>query len=228
MKVHHLLVTVLLIGLAHQAKAGVIEFSDSTFNDADWVSTKFSDNSPAQPGSFTAGQQTSGGNQGAWRLVRHTVTSGQIIVGHMKTDAVYDPANDPIDKIEYSFDLIMLDPPFPGAANFYTVLLFQDGAYFEGSPGTQFSGLDWTNFSDSGDSNTNFNDLAPPSAPQHPDFSVNGSPITFGYITAVSSNNVTESGIDNWFVKITTIPEPSTALILVVGGVAMLRHRRAT
>jgi hypothetical protein len=61
------------------------------------------------------------------------------------------------------------------------------------------------------------------------DFSAAGDPITFGFLTTNSvtlDNTSTMSGIDNWSVTVDPVPEPSTALLLAGGLLALVMGRK--
>lgn len=189
-------------------------FVDGIFSDANWTSAKAFDSTPSAAATFTASQVASGGNPGEYRQVTMTLGQGTIIVGHLNPMAVYMPSTQgPIGSISYSYDVREFNPPFPGAAVNYALLLLQNGTYYVPTSTDTFSNTDtWVNVGNTNLTATQFSNLyqgvwqLPGTGPTHPDFSASGAPITLGYFSANTNTGVspisTSSGIDNWSVSV--------------------------
>ena len=124
-------------------------FSDGTFRDEDWTAEKISG-----PGTtvFSVRQSPSGGNPGAYRRVTHRFrdsgeqvpTRQEILVGHLKQVAVYDPSiQGAITSISYSYDLINLPT---SSRTTYWLLLFQDGNHYTTSRSDSVLSRSWSPF----------------------------------------------------------------------------------
>lgn len=191
--------------------ADPVTFSDGTFDDDLWVAEKVLDTTPGMSAEFTAGQQPVGGNPGAYRETTHTYAEGGIWVGHLRTDAVYDPSTQgAIHEISHSYDLrLFVGAPY---AVRYRLLIFQNGMYFETEGDAIFYG-EWQHFEHDGLTESDFT-IVDEDYPGdlHPDFSDQGAPMTLGYLThnyhEGSNEQFRRHGIDNWEVTIRTEPTP--------------------
>lgn len=212
--------------MASAATAATVTFTDGTFADADWSASKIVDTTAGTTATFVAGQVVTDGNPGAYRQVQHNYDAGIIVVGHLKSDAIYDPSfSGAIQSIDFSYDLIHLNPP-PSQAVAYGILLVQDGTYYRPGLSNIFD-ESWTGFSGSALTAANFI-LVAGSGPANPDFSATGGQMTFGYGSFNSNTGgqpglVRLSGIDNWQVSITAVPLPPAAWLLgtAVASVAL-------
>lgn len=150
-----------------------------------------------------------GGNPGSFRDMKHTLpgtSDGEgnptrIVVVHTFTGAGWDPATDgPIDRLVWSEDQIMLDPPFDGAAVGTLAVVMQGGETFTASvnEGNAFTNTTWQTVS--------VELRASDFSGDGPDFSENGAPITFGILRSNthrgSGEIVVRHGLDNWTVEV--------------------------
>ena len=149
---------------------------------------------------------TSGGNPGAYRQTTHTITYGdRIYSGGLNTSAVYEPATSgAIVAIDFSSDLINVDSGISG----WVLILEQNGTLYYAVRGVGFSNSAWESFTIKFLTEQDFDTAAPGLAPnnEHPDFSVGGGPIIFGYVMTNSmpgpGTNVNSHSIDNWSITI--------------------------
>lgn len=209
---------------------GNVSYTDSTFAEGDWTVTVIL---YGAGGAADVSQNTSGGNPGAYRSYVHTVTptvasSAAVYVFSMRTGAVYDPAEDgAIASIAYSEDTktnsLGWGNQIGGA-----MALRQDAILYYGGYRID-AGSAWTTHSAS---SLTANDFISLSGTSHPDFSSEGSPIIFGFFRASSQpsghNWITEvaGGTDNWQVTVTSVPEPTTMSLLIVGLGALAWRKR--
>lgn len=224
------------------ARANTINFSDGTFNPANWTASKVVDTTGGSA-TFSEAQVLTGGNPGAYRQVTHTFGPGSIGVFNLLNGAVYNPSTQgAIKSLSTSFDLLTVQAAFPGGAVEYNLVLFQNNTFYLGFGADTFAGP-WAHFSGSSltpssfiSSFTTTNQFGNPQfvsfgpGPALPDFSKTGAPIQFGYASLNNSLGgpvLTDiSGIDNWSVTVNqVIPEPgsltlfTTGLILLAGAV---------
>ena len=237
---------------ALSAKAAIITFSDSTFNDEDWNRTSFLQGN-AQV--VTGNQITSGENQ--FRQIIHTLypdpgMTSYAIGFHQQIGAVYNPQlQGAISSLDYSEHSILFGGYYNGQTT--GIALKQDGKVYRFWVGVTPES-NWTTKSVQNLQEGDFNligkvpedlGLASTVAPvdfgsgtEHPDFSSTGSPIEFGFFR--SNSNCTTcgpykiiAGIDNWSVTVNTeeqettpVPEPtSTVGILVLVAIALFRYK---
>ena len=182
-------------------------YSDTVFNNADWTVQQF------LTGSFSTAQVATGGNPDHFRRTEHSAlnTGQSIILMHFKPSAVYDPkVSGAIQSIDFSFDLKFLGGSTGTSQVGYRLAVRQaDALYFSlpqlgvaQGPGSGLPGAGWSPFSFKGLVASNF---ARYGGTGTIDFSANGPPITFGYLTTntvTADGTSTTSGIDNWFVNV--------------------------
>lgn len=211
------------------ASAATVTFTDGTFLDTSWTASKIVDTTAGATATFSTGQIASGGNPGQFRQVVHTYNAGDIFVAHLNTGAVYDPSvAGAIVSIDFSYDLIHLNPP-AGQAVAYGLVLRQNDSYYYRSPLDTIFPATWTSFGATGLTAANFLRLTG-SGPSNPNFSAGGGPMTFGYLSANSNTGgapgiVRTSGIDNWRVSVTSVPLPATAWLLATACAAVAFRR---
>jgi hypothetical protein len=218
-----LLLAIFLIGPVTEA-AGV-EFADSTFADADWQTTQFF-TGPGTGGGTAI--QDAAGNPGPSRRVTHTFFgpgANAIVVRHLLSAATHDPSvGGPIEGVSFSIDF--MNVATFGAGQRFNLAVSQDGKFYIAvATGTALTGtaagwhghlssvLDAEDFFEQNTDGSVTGD--------HPDFSANGAPITFGFST---SNNIGAGTLivlyDNYSVFADAVPVPVPGL--GVGGGAIL------
>lgn len=217
-----ILITCLTLTLAMQAAPALaVTISDDIFNNADWTAQKFGD------GNFTASQIASGGNPNEFRQTNHSdLNTGQsIAVFQILSTGVYDPSvSGAIASIDFSFDLKFIGGSTGTSQVGYRLALEQAGSFYFSDalsialgPGDGAPGATWDSFAFSGLTELNFALL---SGPGSLNFSASGDPIMFGYLTnntAMANLVQTSSGIDNFSVTITPVPEPASVALLLAG-----------
>jgi hypothetical protein len=209
--------------LAADAQAAGVTYQDSTFNNANWTATKALDTTAGNAATFSAGQVTTGGDPGAFREVTHNLDPGRIVVAHLLAGTTYNPSTQgAISAVSFSDDLIGLNE---GGVTGYTLLLFQNGSYY-GTGAGGVAGDDaigqgtWQHFSHVGLTALNFANYSPlGTGGLFPDFSSTGAPIQIGYMSTNTESGgfgTTTTGIDNFAVSITSVPEPCSAVLVIV------------
>ncbi len=225
--------SVLAIGaffVASAASAATITFFDGDFAGADWSATKIVDTTAGATASFVAVQGSTGGNPGAYRQVTHAFDAGNIYVGHLASGATYDPsASGAIVSLDYSYDLIHINPP-AGQAVAYAIVIEQGGSWYSSTPFDAIFPETWTGFGAAALTAANFARRAG-NGPSTPDFSDTGGVMSFGYLSANANTGgapglVRISGIDNWRVELTTVPLPAGAWLLATAFSAVLINVR--
>jgi len=229
MKVQLVLVCVLMASVS-LANAGTVTLFDGTFNDADWEVSS----AGSSRGGGSGSQVPVGGNSGAFRRVVNSNGGGGGLTNawHFYVGMAYDPSVDgAIETLDYSEDTLAI----AGSNTVSRVILRQDGllyqleqTYLAGPSSsewvkTNFTGLTATDFA------LWFNGTLIPTG--DPDFSEAGSPIEFGFFRTQSFGvfgGAVQTGIDNWQVEITVIPEPTSLLLVITatGVVLGLRRKR--
>ena len=205
-----------------------ISFSDSTFQESDWTVKNFTLGYGAHDISIVQ-DSTYGGNPGEFRRFSYTLYNAPSSWEHstlysmsIKNTAIYSPpVQRAIGTIDYYEDSILVAPDFPdsvcGVATGPVIL--QDGHYFFLRPYLCANFDSWTSQSKVGLKAEDFYDAeqvlavhldpshAEPAQYIHPDFSLQGAPLTFGFIRATSTSHggpggFRDSGIDNWRVVV--------------------------
>jgi len=218
-------------GNATLSWAASTTFSDGIFSDADWSAAVVSEVGP--PVSFTAQQVATGGNPAEYRQVQHSYGGpGSIVSGHLQDAAIYDPASQgAISSLDFSFDIMLLNGG-DSLTVAYGALLYQNGSYYGGggllttiTPTTNV----WVSHTFSGLDSAAFSRLSGP-AGATPDFSASGGAIQLGYFASNGTSGgptATLSGLDNWSMSVTPVPEPASALLLLIGLLAYGVLRRS-
>jgi hypothetical protein len=234
------------LGMTATARAAIINFTDGIFNNADWSASKIVDTTPGTAATFSAFQQPVNGNPTFHRETTHVFGIGAIRVAHLRnvggSPFTYDPSSSgAINTISINYDLVHRTPNL-GAVG-YGLLLRQNGKYYTNPipPDNIFPNA-WSGFSHLGLTSANFFELLVPGTGvnvfSNPDFSATGSLIEFGYVTSNSHGGagviVTKtSGIDNYGLRLDTVPEPATLITTIVGSLTAVtvvawRKRRRT
>jgi hypothetical protein len=223
---------VLFLGLGGVCPVGAVTLVDGDFSNWSFIDISQSGHSAA----FT--RLTGGGNPDA--CVEGTTNSGtdgnDAAAIELKNDLVWNPsANGAISNLSMSIDVESITGT--GEGQWLKCVASQGGNYFYASP-WGFS----TNSSTSWHSWTlgpyNATDYSKRSFPEldgdvnaHPDFSAAGAPLQFGFIIGNRMSNQYIQRYDNWSLTLTSVPEPSTLILLGVAAISLLtygqRRRRA-
>lgn len=196
------------------------EFTDGTFNNSDWTSSKIVDSTSGSSGAFSVDRVASGGNPGPFRRVTHTfridyMEEGALVIAHLRAGALYDPGTQgAISSISYSYDL---RKPRPSDSHFtrYSPLLLQNGVYYKTTDENAAAQV-WTRVAGEDLRAARFTRFAG-SGPLRPDFSANGAPIQFGYVTSNSSGggfgeggseDSLQTDLDNWSITLAAAAPP--------------------
>ena len=167
-------------------------FNDGDFTTYPWTAVKIQDTTALQNAGFSAGEMLTGGiGGGAYRSnsfsfsFNGSPTNQGIIIGNLSSNIMYNPAISGAINSITSFGIAANYSPSTGAPAVYVgLLLLQGGAYYTnhfqpiggfGIPIKESSPQLATDFTRVGSS-----------GPANPDFTTNGGPIEFGYITAAS------------------------------------------
>lgn len=232
----HFAAMLALTFFAASGGAAGLSFDDGTFADADWaVVNSF------QYDASHSGQQPSGGNPGAYRGASVAVAQNVGFVGTVNNAFTVDPVQQGgIQGLVFSMDLRTAN----AAGATYSALLRQGTHYYVDSFQTEtFNGasntwlrqtrqLDLTHFAElTIDTSHLFPTLVVNTA-LHPDFSIIGAPIAFGYEITAGGGGFFASvtGLDNLHIEVAlaAVPEPGshwTALAGLLAVVAQSRRR---
>jgi hypothetical protein len=192
-------------------------YIDIDFPASVWTTTVYQG---GNGGSASAALVTSGGNPGSFRSIRLQMnpaptptTASSVFAFHFAVGAIYDPATlGPVVSIDYAQDALLVAGGGGGQAT--SLALRQDGQIYYAVPAYDLTpDTHWTAKVHAGLVAADFVAIAPDltQTPQHPDFSVHGGPIEFGFLRANSTSYggggyTTEGGIDNWKVLVRRAP----------------------
>lgn len=226
------LILTLIVLQTAAAQSNTVSFKDSEFNSKDWEMVVITTGSGGPPPNVA--QQLIGGNPGAFRTIEITAQGGSklapsnVATFHRKAGAVFDPANQAIQSIDYSEDVKMIKGTPNGGGMYIGPALQQADAAgkmhyyvvpntFSMSPANwttrKFAGLTAADFVELTDRVTkNALDMS-----QHPNFQKGAKPIQFGFWRGVQDTSsgggcgsygggdgtTMSEGIDNWTLTLT-------------------------
>jgi hypothetical protein len=220
-KTANIILGIICAATMNLANASAVTFFDGTFTNSNWTSSINISQGPFSSTSYSGTQVASGGNPGDYRLDTRTWGLGtQAQVFNLNSLAAYDPSKQgAISSIGFSEDIIGFGTN--GSTYGDGLLLEQGGQLFVGAFVASPLGTNtWQNRSSIGLTAVDF---TPFFGLSHPDFSMAGSPIMFGYArtnTIFGGVATVQDGIDNWSVTATTvpaIPEPETYVLMLAG-----------
>lgn len=212
-----------------------VEFFDGDFNLADWQSTRYY---WGNGGSITLSQVASGGNPGKFLEIDHYVQPAgadpSVVYGlHIPNGAAYTPSvQGEITAVDFSVNYKNLQTTAAGIG--FALALRQDGNIYQVFQSLSGTIPGWQGDAGFGLQASSFGLMTPISYSfivdfaHNPDFSASGSPIEFGLATwrASPSTMVIENvGFDNW--SVTVVPEPTTFVMLALGGLLVKRRRKS-
>jgi hypothetical protein len=198
---------------------GAPPFTDGDFAPADWeiVVLSFKSSGGAFPGGAVTASQEPGGYPGTLRRINDMIIAAPSASEfsstwgvHFKSGAVWDPMTQgPIGTLDYDEDALLFAPAGDGQL---TGLAIRQGGVVYVHPVGVTPDVVWTHKSEAGITAAELYELndAGQLFTSHPDFSVSGAPVQFGFLRANSNGNgggaYTLSGaIDNWSVRVNPI-----------------------
>jgi hypothetical protein len=206
------------------ARAQII-YSDGDFNPSNWT---FGTSLTMGSGG-SVNRATSGGNPGSYLRLTLSMSSGEGQVGiwGLNSAAVYNPATQgAIESIALSEDILEIGSPHAGGA-----VLMQNGLLYYRFTYIA-SGPSWITLSGGPGTATDYvlypspdNGITSP----HPDFSILGAPITFGFYRNIGGTALTDfsttAGLDNWKTTVNVVPEPSVVHLIAATAIALVAAR---
>ena len=226
-----------LLALLPSHGAAQSSVSDGTFLDTDWSLTQFT---AGNGGSSTAAQVLTGGNPGAYRNVTDALNAAPlnsqtiVLSTSIYTPFTYNPSvAGAITSLDYAEDAACTSGCF-GQGQSTGPALLQGGNRYILSSSTVITGAGaaWSPHTLSGLTAADFGlvNVTPTTIfdnTQHPNFSVTGAPIQFGFFrangTSVNGGGYTlAAGIDNWQITLATATPRSGVPALGVAELAVL------
>lgn len=213
------------IGAALFSSAGHcdITFFDGTFADLDW---QMSIQTHGNGGYAYGATLPTGGSPGAYRSTTIQVNAySHVQAAYIRADWSYTPSiQGAITSVDYSLDRMS------NSVGVNLALKQGDKHYY--CPGLAYYGGAWSHQAFTAMAQDDWADIY---SGTHPDFSMTGSTITWGFSVANSSTldwgYTASNGIDNVSIRLHTVPEPSTLVTLLTSttGLAgsMMRRRWA-
>lgn len=218
----------LALGLFITPVGAQVLFHDADFGVNNWSATKIHDDSASTSIDVVASQQSSGGNPGAFRASTLSFSeSGNVTHGNISLASVFVPSTlGPVGSITWRADL-RGDPNLDNATFGYSLLLLQGGVYYT-YWGHTASGGAWQTVGDSSLVADDFFRADNPNSSSHPDFSSSAANISLGYVLSKqdSGSGGITTGIDNWSVTISPVPEPASSALLAGAGLVGLATMR--
>jgi len=225
MKSYHLLIFVAALVAHSTASAQTISYSNGTFTPGSW--TTFVETG-AGGSNASSSQAVSGGNPGSYLSVINNSNNEFISTFIFFAGSLFDPSTQgAITSVNLSVDAIRFGPDGQG----FAPALRQNGINYLFMPENISFPASWLSVNWSSLTGADFRTWASSSA--HPDFSLSGGPIQFGFENTNAATGLirtTSSGYDNFSVTVnyTAIPEPSTyAALAGLGALGLVVWRGA-
>jgi hypothetical protein len=194
---------ILVAGASAARAAGNIVFEDSQFLDANWA--VFPLRNPAGDFTYTALQSPTGGASGEYRSFSHAEPTPQSVcaLAHVRLGMSYDPAAlRAISFVEFESNVACFDGGGSSGLGL-EALIVQDGVFYEGPGLYAHTGAYWPLLVHTSWTPNEYTS----GTGTHPDFSVLGSPLSFGFVTysvATGTPFVAHGGVDNWWVMVSS------------------------
>ena len=216
---------VLVLSALSTAHSQMVVFSDGDFNPSNWT---FGTSLTMGSGG-SVNRATSGGNPGSYLRLTLSMSAGESQAGiwGLNSAAVYNPVTQgAIESVALSEDILEI-----GAAQAAGAVLMQNGLLYYRFTAIA-SGTSWTSLNAGPGTATDYVLYPSPDngiTSLHPDFSIFGAPITFGFYrniggTALSDFSTT-SGLDNWKTTVNVVPEPSVVHLVAATAIALVASR---
>jgi hypothetical protein len=237
-----LLISGLVVSICFRGGAQTVNFTDGTFNDADWGATKIDDTTSGQGATYSAAQNLTDGDPGACREVDFSYSvngtggsQGEVVANVFGPSAYFPATQGPIRSLSYSFVLIVNSEPYNGPGLLFGLVVLQDGKFFlHLSTNNSLAGgyRNWNPWAETNLQSTNFQQIGTDTYPGpitfqsiFPDFSSSGSRIQFGYFL-VSAGGIGSPAdeafvvaIDNFSTTLFVLPRPVFTDTSASGGV---------
>jgi len=241
MRFRHIAAGLTVFSLNFAAHAVVYNYTDTTFNNADWIGVKYADTS-TPTGSFSAAQVNTGGSAllpgpqtPDYREISHTFGgpgAGAIVVTHQGVNFNWSPLPlETANSVDYSYDLQFFSTVNFGAVGFAPAIFQGGNVYRLNTYDNIFSPTNgWVRFSGAGIPLTSFNQVDASNASILPGTPNGSLAMSFGFVSANSANQPSQlkiSGIDDFRATLNTtvVPEPTTLMSIACAGL-LLRRRQ--
>lgn len=181
-------------------------FQDGTFNPADWsVSQVYTS---GNGGSGSGAQMAGGGNPGSCWVTTHNMATNpaRIALFHARAGATFNPATQGvINSINFSMDIRTISDP-NGYGGQHAGLAVRQNSIVYVAPFVGNGSMSWLTRSQSALTAGNFTEY---DGPGHPDFTLGGAPMQFGFLTGNHNPpggapaSQTHVAYDNWSMSLT-------------------------
>lgn len=216
---------VLVLSVLSTVHSQMVVFSDGDFNTSNWTfGTSLSMGSGG-----SVNRISSGGNPGSYLRLTLSMSAGEGQAGiwGLNSASVYNPATQgAIESVVLGEDILEVGSPHAGGA-----VLMQNGLLYYRFTYIA-SGPSWITLSGGPGTATDYTLYPSPDngiTSPHPDFSILGAPITFGFYRNIGGTALTDfsttAGLDNWKTTVNVVPEPSVVHLIAATAIALVAAR---
>ena len=216
---------VLVLSILSTAHSQMVVYSDGDFTPSNWT---FGTTLTMGSGG-SVNRATTGGNPGSYLRLTLSMSAGEGQAGiwGLNSAAVYNPATQgAIESVALSEDILEIGSPQAGGS-----VLMQNGLLYYRFTYIA-SGTSWTLLNSGPGKASDYTLYPTPNngiTSLHPDFSILGAPITFGFYRNIGGTALTDfsniGGLDNWKTTVTAVPEPSVVSLIAATAIAFFTAR---